>query len=216
MIYELFMLVSFLLVGYMASGIGAIPASSSNIAVVTTTLATTFSKGFRITLGAGIGSVILSFLALQYSRAFTDFFEENPWIQYTILFVFFSIGVLILLRNKLHIDFENPLSKDVKIGNFWKGLLLALVNPPALVFWILIISVCNTYLFSLSKFSPILNLALFFTGILLGKITTLYYYGKMSKKIKQRKKNKHPLVMHIVGAALVIGSIVQFVRMLFD
>lgn len=216
MVYEILMVLFFLLTGFLASGLGAIPASSSNIAVITTTLDKTFAKGFQITLGAGVGSVVLAFIALLYSQVFTDFFEDNPWVQYTILFIFFSIGVLILLRNLINMDFENPLSEDNRIGNFWKGLLLAFINPPALIFWILIISICNTYLFAISKFSPVLNLACLFIGIFFGKVTTLYFYGKMSKKLGKKKNKKHPIVLNLIGIALILGSIVQFIRMLLD
>ncbi len=216
MVYDILMLLVFLLTGFLVSGIGAIPASSSNIAVITTTLEKSFKKGFKIALGAGFGSVFLSLIALLYSQIFTDFFEENAWVQYTLLFIFFSIGILILIRNWIDIDFENPLSKEGTINNFWKGLLLAFLNPPALIFWILLISLANTYLFSLSKFSPILNLVLFFIGIFLGKVTTLYFYGKMSKKLGKKKKKNNPIVLHVIGAALVLGSVVQFIRMLLD
>jgi len=126
MVYDVIMLVVFLLTGFLASGLGAIPASSSNVAVVTTTLDESFKKGFRITLGAGLGSVLLSFIALNYSRVFTDFFEENRWLQYSIVFIFFAIGVLVLLRQRFKVDFQNPLSETWKVGNFWKGFLLAL------------------------------------------------------------------------------------------
>jgi len=216
MIYDILMLLVFLLTGYFFSGIGAIPASSSNIAVITTTLEKSFKKGFRIALGAGMGSVLLSVIALLYSQVFTSFFEDNPWVQYTILFIFFVIGLLILLRNQIHIDFDNPLSEDSRIGNFWKGFLLAFLNPTALIFWTLIISLSNTYLFSVSKFSPVVNLALFFIGIFFGKLTTLYFYGKMSKVLSKRKNKKRPMVLNIIGAALVLGSLVQCIRMLLD
>ena len=216
MVYDIIMLLVFLLTGFLASGLGAIPASSSNVAVVTTTLEQSFKKSLRITLGAGLGSVFLSFIALNYSRMFTDFFEENRWLQYSILFLFFVIGVLVLLRERFKVDFQNPLSEKWKVGNFWKGFLLALINPPALIFWILLISLANMYLFSLSKFSPILNLVLFFVGIFFGKVTTLYFYGKMSDKLKERKHKKRPLVYNIIGVALVVGSVVQFIRMLLE
>lgn len=216
MIYNIIMLLVFLLTGFLASGLGAIPASSSNVAVVTTTLEKSFGKALKIALGAGIGSVLLSFIALNYSRMFTDFFEENKWLQFTFVFILFVIGVLVLLRERFKVDFQNPLSENWQIGNFWKGLLLALINPPALVFWILLISIANTYLFSLSKFSPTLNLILFFAGIFLGKVATLYVYGKMSNKIGKKKHNQNPMVYNVIGTALVAGSVVQFIRMLLD
>ena len=179
-------------------------------------MAKSCTKVINITLCACFGSVLLSFIALLYSQVFTDFFEDNPCVQYSLLFIFFTIGVLILIRSWINIDFENPLSQDSRIGNFWKGLLLAFINPPALLFWILIISICNTYLFSVSKFSPVLHLACFFVGIFFGKVTTLYFYGKMSKKLGKKKNKKRPIVITVIGVALVIGSLVQFTRMLLD
>lgn len=214
MVYDIIMLLVFLLTGFLASGLGAIPASSSNVAVVTTTLKKSFKKGFQITIGAAIGSVILSYIALNYSRMFTDFFEENRWLQYSFVFTFFVIGVLVLLRKRFKLDFKNPLSENWQIGGFWKGLFLALLNPPALIFWIVLISIANRYLFTLSKFSPVLNLILFFAGIFFGKIITLYYYGKMSDHFKDRQQKNNPIIYNIIGAALVVGSVVQFIRML--
>jgi len=216
MIYEILMLVAFFLTGFLASSIGSIPASSSNVAMVTTTIESNFKNALNIAFGAGFGSTILAFFALWFSRVFTNYFENNSWLQILFLVVFFIIGILILFRKKIDFDFDNPLAENWNIGGFWKGALLSFLNPPALVFWIVIISAADSYLFSLSKFSPLLNLLVFFCGIYLGKFTTLYIYGKLSDKMKDKKSKDKNFVYTIVGAALVIGSLVQGIRMILE
>lgn len=214
MIYSILMLFTFFLTGFLASAIGAIPASSSNVAVMTTTLESNLKEGLKIAWGAALGSALLAFLALWFSMLFTDYFEENPWLQVSFLILFFSIGLLILFRNYISIDFKNPLKETWRIGGFSKGALLAFLNPPALIFWVLIIALANEYLFSLSKFSPVFNLLVFFGGIFLGKFTTLYYYGKLSAKIKNKREQNHTVLYTVIGSALVVGAVVQGIRMM--
>ncbi|GEQ87369.1 hypothetical protein ULMS_28770 [Patiriisocius marinistellae] len=202
--------------GFLISALGALPASSSNVAMVTTTLENSFKKAVNIAYGAGLGSTLIAFIALWYSRAFTDYFENNLWIQISFLVLFFIIGLLIVLRNYFDFGIENPLAKEWNVGSFYKGLLLAILNPPALLFWIFILSLANQFLFSITKFSPIFVLISFFTGVFVGKFSVLYMYGKLSKKINTKDSKNKKRVHTIIGYLLVIGSLVQGVRMIFD
>jgi len=209
------MLVFFFLTGLLISALGSIPVSSTNVAVVTTAMDKTLKKAMFIAYGAALGSTLLAFLALFYHRLFTNYFENNQWLHILFLAVFFVIGVFILLRKKMNLSFENPLNKKWQISNFYKGAILSFLNPPALIFWILVISLANTYLLTLSKSSPLLNLILFFNGIFFGRIIVLYTYGRMGRK-KDKKKKDNEIVYKIIGVALIAGTIVQAVRMLME
>ncbi len=209
-------LLVFLISGCIISGLGALPASSSNVAMVTTTLDSSFKKAVNIAYGAGLGSALIAFIALWYSRVFTNYFENNLWIQISFLVLFFIIGIFIVTRNLIDFGFENPLSKEWNVGSFYKGFLLAIFNPPALLFWIFILSLANQFLFSITKFSPILVLICFFAGVFIGKFGVLYMYGKLSDKVNTKGSKNKDRIHTIIGYILVIGSLAQGIRMIFD
>jgi len=215
MINEVLMLVFFFLTGLIISALGSIPVSSTNVAVVTTAMDKSLKKAMLIAYGAALGSTLLAFLALFYHRLFTNYFEKNQWLHILFLAVFFLIGVFILLRNKMNLSFENPLNKKWQVSDFYKGAILSFLNPPALIFWILVISLVNTYLLSVTKSSPIFYLVLFFCGIFFGRITTLYIYGRMGRK-KEKKKKDNEIIYQIIGFALIAGTLTQAIRMVIE
>ncbi|MFC7358010.1 LysE family transporter [Jejudonia soesokkakensis] len=215
MIESSVMLLFFFATGFVISGLGSIPVSSTNVAVVTTAMDTSLKRAMGIVYGAALGSTLLAFLALFYHRLFTNYFEDNLWLQITFLALFFLMGLAILLRNQFNLSFENPLNKKWNVSNFTKGALLSFLNPPSLIFWILVISLANTYLLSLSIKSPVFYLVAFFCGIFFGRITVLTIYGKIGKK-KDKSEKDNSLVYTIIGIALIGGTIVQAVRMIID
>ena len=126
----------------------------------------------------------------------SEFFIMNAWFEFSFITLFFIIGVFFLLppafqklrpKKKITPIFKSSSNSSSK---FLTGFLLALANPPVLLFWILAISLIQKYLISVSEMSPFLILLLFFTGIYLGKVGTLYGYGVLSSRVKQRDGNK--------------------------
>ena len=65
----------------------------------------------------------------------------------------------------------------------------------------------------LSLQSSLLVLFLFFTGIYLGKLLTLYLYSKFSLIIKNRVQNINHTVNKITGILLVVIATFQAVKL---
>ena len=65
----------YIIIGIILSAVGAVPLGASNIAVITTTTKESLSIGFRIAHGAGLGEVVLAFIALTYSNLITTFLK---------------------------------------------------------------------------------------------------------------------------------------------
>lgn len=206
------MILGYFLIGLVMAMIGAAPLGASNIAVITTAGKESLSKGMHVAYGAGFGEVILAFLALCYSQLFSDFFNMNSWVQLVFIISFFAIGIFFLLPKKPSVSFKKSLKSPSK---FITGFVLAFVNPPVLLFWILAISITHKFMLSVSDMSPIIILLLFFTGIYLGKVMMLYGYGKWSSKRSQNQENKTKLYKGI-GVALIAIAMVQGVRFLLN
>lgn len=101
-------------IGFVAAVIAASPPGAANIVVMNTRINGTAKKAMYVVLGAGIGEVVLSLIALHCTLNFTDYFKENPWVQITIFVLFMLIGVFFLLRNTFNIRSRNTLEKKNK------------------------------------------------------------------------------------------------------
>ena len=199
-------------IGFVAAVIAASPPGAANIVVMNTTINGTAKKAMYVVLGAGIGEVVLSLIALHCTLNFTDYFKENPWVQITIFVLFMLIGVFFLLRNTFNIRSRNTLEKKIKAPKFITGFLLAFINPPVLIFWVLAFTIIHKYVLKVSDMSPLLTLLLFFSGVYIGKILTLYFYGKWGVKLEKHKDGNNSRKDIFVGAALVLVGVIQGFR----
>lgn len=195
-----------------AAFVAATPPGASNIAVINTTIKVSISKGLNIAYGAGFGEVILAFLALQFSMTFSIFFATNPWVQVVFILLFLLAGLYFIFKNRIKFSLKKAKDSKRTKATFTTGLLLALLNPPVLIFWLLAFSVIHKYVIMVSENSSILTLALLFTGICIGKVLVLYFYGKWGNTISKREKCDTTKLYRIIGIALVTLSIIQGVN----
>ena len=211
------MITIYLIIGILTAVAGALPLGAVNIAVINTTIKEDTRKAFNIVLAAGIGEVLLVFFALQCSMELTHFFENNKWIQIAIMTIFLSIGVYLLIRKnkekKEHDLTITPKNKFRK-SKFLTGFSLAFINPPVVIYWILAISLTNKYLFELTPYTSLQALLLFFSGIYLGKIGTLYLYSRWGNKMAKKSDNSSSKIFKIVGVALITISVIQGIKFL--
>ncbi|MBQ4803185.1 LysE family transporter [Aquimarina sp. MMG015] len=203
------MITFYLFLGILTSIAGALPLGAVNIAVINTTIKEDTKKAFRIALAAGVGEVLLALFALHCSMELTDFFENNRWIQIVIISIFLIIGVYFLARTN-----KTETVKEIKKNKFGKskfltGFSLAFLNPPVIIYWIVAISLTNKHLFELTLYTPLIALFLFFSGIYLGKIGTLYLYSKWGNKMASKSNNSKTKLFKIIGIALIVISVVQ-------
>ncbi|WP_298318082.1 LysE family transporter [uncultured Aquimarina sp.] len=208
------MIAFYLILGILTSVAGALPLGAVNIAVINTTIKENTRKAFRIALAAGIGEVLLALFALHCSMELTGFFENNRWIQLVIISIFLVIGIYFLVgKNKKEMNTKAP---KIKLGKskFVTGFSLAFLNPPVIIYWIVAISLTNKHLFELTLYTPIIALFLFFSGIYLGKIGTLYLYSQWGNKMAQKSNDSKTKLFKIIGVALIAISFVQGVKFL--
>lgn len=206
------MIFLYFFIGFVAAVIAAAPPGAANIVVVNTTINGTLKKALYIVLGAGIGEVVLSLIALHCVMNFSDYFKDNPWVQITIFVLFMMVGAFFLLRNTFNIKAKNTSDKKLKAPKFLTGFLLAFVNPPVLIFWVLAFTVIHKYVLKVSDMSPLLTLLLFFTGVYFGKVLTLYFYGKWGKKLEKNKDESSSKKDIFVGIALILVGVIQGFR----
>ncbi|WP_298555903.1 LysE family transporter [uncultured Algibacter sp.] len=204
------MIIIYLLIGVFAAILSALPLGASNIAVINTTLKQNAKQAFKIAITAGIAEVMLSYYALDCNQVIKDFFNDNLWVQLVIVAILFLAGSYLLFKKQ-----SETKSKKGKLtqSKYATGFLLGIVNPPVLIYWVIAFGVLNNNDIMLSLKSSASVLFLFFLGVYLGKVLTLYFYSKLSVIIKNKVQNISLVVNKATGVLLIVISFAQAVKL---
>lgn len=206
------MLLLYFFIGILVTFIGAIPLGTVNISVINTTLRQDARNAMKIALAAGIAEIILSFYALHCSMVVSSFIDMNTWIQIVIAVLLLAVGGFLFFKKKK----ERQTKSKLKTSKYITGLFLGLLNPPVLVYWVFIISYLNKNDIALTMNTSLMILFIFFAGVYLGKIITLYGYSKLSVLIKNKVQNIAQTINKVIGVLLVIIGLIQGIKFLIN
>lgn len=205
------MILIYLFVGILTATIGALPLGASNIAVINTTIKQNAKQAFKIALTAGLAELVLSYYALHCNMVVRDFFNNNLWTQVVIAILLAIIGLYLMLNKKKKPQAGSHLLKS----KYATGFLLGLMNPPVLIYWVIAYGIINSNDLMLSLQSSLSVLFLFFLGVYLGKILTLYIYSRFSTVLKNKVQNINLIVNKMTGVLLLTIALVQAVKLYF-
>lgn len=200
------MILVYFFIGLLTAIISAIPLGASNLAVVNTTLKQNAKQAFKIATAAGIAEVILSYYALHYNQVIKDFFNQHLWIQTLIAVILLVVGATLVYRKPTKSKLKK---RKLSQSKYATGFLLGMINPPVLAYWIIAYGVLNNNNIMLSIKSSFSILFLFFLGVYLGKLLTLYGYSILSLIIKNRMHNINTVVNKVIGVLLICISFIQ-------
>ncbi|TPN85994.1 LysE family transporter [Aquimarina algicola] len=207
------MILFYLLLGVITAIVGALPLGAVNIAVINSSIKENIKGAAQIALAAGIGEILLALFALHCSIELVDFFEQHIWIQTVFIICFFVAGLYyFFIKSKSAAKNKTIVAKKTSRSKYILGFSLAVLNPPVIIYWILAISMVNKYIFKLTIQNSLISLSLFFLGIYIGKISTLYVYGRWGNKIAKKSSNSTNKLSRLIGVVLVIISIFQSVN----
>ncbi len=202
----------YFLIGILAASIGALPLGASNIIVINTTLKQNAKQAFKIAIAAGAAEVILSLYALHCNTIVQHFIEKNQWIQFTIIFILILVGGYLFFKKE---NEAVPKKRRAINSKYLTGFLSGILNPPVLVYWLVAISFINESLYMLSLQSSISILFLFFSGVYVGKLTTLYLYSKFSMIIKHKVQNIALVLNKVTGVLLMTIALINSIKLYF-
>ncbi|WP_062056437.1 hypothetical protein [Aquimarina longa] len=206
-------ILSYLLLGIFITILSALPLGVVNLVVINTTIKEGIKNVSHIIIAAGVGEVILAFFALHYSTELSIFFQENQWVQIVFIILFLSIGIYFVLFKNNPNFIHKPKKLRLLGSKLLSGFFLAILNPPVLIYWILAISLINKSIVKLTSQTSLITLFLFFLGVYLGKIGTLYFYSKWGYKMTQKQKNETNKTSKTIGIILIMVSIIQSIRL---
>lgn len=205
-----FMILIYFLVGIIAAVLSALPLGASNIAVINTTLKQNAKQAFKIAITAGIAEVVLSYYALHCNMFVKDFFDDNIWVQILIVILLFIAGGFLFFKKQKE---KTPKKKKLSQSKYATGFLLGILNPPVLIYWVIAFGIINNNDIMLSLRSSFTVLFLFFFGVYLGKLITLYFYSRISVAIKNKSENITLIINKVTGVLLIIIGFVQALKL---
>ncbi len=213
-------LIIYFFIGLIAAIIGALPLGTTNVAVINTTIKENVQSALKIVYTAAIAEVILVIIAITFNMQIANFIDMNIWIQYAIVLLLFSVGIILVIGRKECIKDENDECIIIKKRRFhiskqMLGFILGLINPTVLIYWLLVVSFLSKKMIYLSTNIEYILLILFLAGVFLGKVITLYGYGKFSHQLKVKVKNITTTINRVIGILLLCVSIFQVTKLFY-
>lgn len=205
------MIIIYFIIGILAATLSALPLGASNIAVINTTLKQNAKQAFKIAITAGLAEVILSYYALHCNQVIKSFFENNLWVQISIVIILFTAGSVLFFKKQSK---NNTNKKPRKQSKYLTGFVLGIINPPVLIYWVIAYGILNSNDFMISLQSSFLVLFLFFFGVYIGKLLTLVLYSKISTTIKNKVQNITLVINKATGVLLISISFIQAIKLL--
>jgi len=203
------MILTIFIFGLLSTIIGALPPGASNLAVIKTTVKENIQQSLKISYGASVGEMLLAFIAFSFGMVVQDFFKMHVWLQFLIAGILGVTGVYFIKTKQIE-----KRDKKKYSSKYMTGFALSIINPPVLIYWVLIFSALrSTFGLELENYS--LGFFLFFAGVFLGKVATLYGYGKLGTRIQKKKTpTSSSSLNRMIGVVLMSLSLLQTMKLL--
>jgi threonine/homoserine/homoserine lactone efflux protein len=194
------------IIGLVVSFLGSIPLGTVNLAVVQTTINNNFKAGFYFALGATIIELIYSAIAIKFIAILLNSSNLEITIQIFTVPAFFILGIFYFRKKE-----EAEAFKIKKGRSFYNGLIIGLINPLQIPFWI----GYGSYLLTngwIQNDNDLLNV--FIIGITVGTLAVLTLIALLSKTVIAKADLKTKFVNKIIGIVLFSLSGYQLIRLL--
>ncbi|MBT32986.1 MAG: hypothetical protein CMO01_25285 [Thalassobius sp.] len=203
----------YLSLGMLASFVGTIPVGPVNISVVATTLNRNVRSGIIFSGSAAIVEILQSFIALQFGVLLSELIFTNDSFKIFVSLVFLAIGLVFLLKKQKAI-IEDSAKK--KLSPWLSGLVVAMLNPQALPFWIFVLGyyqsehLIDMHLLQGAQLTCVFS---FLLGVSLGKFSALSLYSYLSAYLSEKLKNLSYWMNKILGIVFILLSLSQIIKL---
>ena len=198
MVFQVFLII------YLVSLLGTIPPATINISVMQLTLKRKVKSGLFLGLGAALVDTIYAGLAVQVQRFLSERIEVTNYFYLLAAVVLIALGIASLVRKPAVMEVE--LKDDERLG-FAKGVILGILNPLAMPFWLGVTSYLQ--LIGLISLNDGLNYWSYIIAVFLGEFTLLAIIVKIGKRFKSVSENR-TIVHTIPGIAFLLLGAINF------
>ena len=177
------------------------------MSVVNITLKKSPKSAYQFALGSSLVEIFEASVAVIFGLAIEGFLRDNQPLQFIIFFAFVLLGIYFLIKKPKPIFYESSTNK--KSSEFVKGIIVALLNPQAVPFWIFALAFVAPY--HIIDFVGA-NLYFFLGGVFAGKLLALILFTKGAKHIKSHLSQSSRVIDKTMGSIFILIGIVQAFR----
>lgn len=202
-----FYITSIFFITLIISFVGTLPFGPINLIMIDTTLKNNFRAGFWFAVAAALVEMGQSVIALYGSSFISKTIEKGPWVQIAGFLFFLLLGTLFLLKKNTA---DSIAPENVQNGFFRKGLVVAMLNPQAIPFWVIVLAILqSTPIATVTSQRNILLIVSFALAAASGKLGALLLFGILSERIISRSTLIRTHINRIIGFILIIVGVFQ-------
>jgi threonine/homoserine/homoserine lactone efflux protein len=197
-------MVAHFFIGLMGSLMGTIAIGPANLGVINITIRHNTQAASRFSVAAALVEVLYATAAILSGKLIVNKIDEYPYIRVLVILFFLLAGIYFIIK-KENLDnggYDRPVGKSF----FMKGLLVAVINPQTIPYWLFVTTYLTAHNFiHLSSWM----LVVFLAGGFIGKFISLSLYGQLSAYIKKRKTSAAFYLNKFIGITLILIAIIQ-------
>lgn len=193
----------YFLVATITCFIGTLPFGPINLTVVKTTVDYDRRRGSQVALAASLVEILEALVAIVFGLVISTFLQTNVIFSGVIALAFIALAVFIFTRK------SRPVLQDQGVGSrssFGQGLLIAVLNPQAIPFWIFALAAISQYF--VFEYVGIYLLS-FLAGVFVGKLLALTGFVIISEYLRTHLQTSAQLINRLLAAVLLIIGIGQ-------
>ncbi len=197
-----------LFIGILGSFMGTLAIGPANLGVINITMHYNARIATRFSLGVAMVEVMYATAAILSGRLIVNKIDEYPFIKILVILFFFFAGIYYLIK-KDDMSAEDD-DQPVKKSYFLKGLIIGIVNPQTIPYWLFITTYLTAHhLIQLTS----LHMIFFLVGGFTGKYLSLSLYGLLSTHIKKRSTSFAFYLNKFIGLTLIVIAVLQAIQM---
>jgi threonine/homoserine/homoserine lactone efflux protein len=194
-------------IAFFFSAIGTVPPGSINIQMIQLGLEHRMDIAWRFAFAAAIVEYPYAWLAIEFEDVITSSVFITEHFQLITAIVMIALG----LFNLWSVRKPSEFSKKFSESGFRRGLILSILNPMALPFWIGM----TAYLKSVHwiNLSNGIKTQSYLLGVSLGSLFILILLAYLAKKFVSEFA-AHPNIKNIPGATLLVLGLYALIKYL--
>lgn len=196
-----------LMISWIVSFLGSLPFGPINLVMIETTLKNSLRASFPFAIAAAMVEMGQSLVALYGSVFINQLIQSGPWLKLFGFFVFLILGLAFFFKKSQETaQRERHFNKN----HFLKGLIVALLNPQAIPFWVLMLAFLHSaQLMNINVHSSFAVVFAFILGAALGKLCALMLFGLLSQRIIYKSSIVRNHLNRIIGIILIAIGMFQ-------
>jgi threonine/homoserine/homoserine lactone efflux protein len=159
------------------SFVGTVPPGSINLSIIQLGLDHKISTAWRLALAASIIEYPYAWLAIEFETVITSSTNITENFQLVTGIVMIGLGALSLITSNKPSSFATKFNES----GFRRGIVLALLNPQALVYWVAITAYVKSQRWTDLSTQAEIHAYLF--GVSLGGLALLMIFAYLAKQV---------------------------------